>query len=132
MKFNCLARPHCPLAEEPSCKSPFHSATVDVESMRREKIEDDVIIVARVECDVIAAGFGNGADHIKCAVSIKGGDLDRDHRREFREAPPKRIRQHASAGRGLEIETEDGQHISDRPAMIEEFVIRRRGKCREA
>ena len=81
----------------------------DVEAVGREQIEDDVVVVAGVERDVVAAGFGDGADDIDRLVAVEGRHLDGDDVANFREAAPEREREHASADRGLKIETDDAE-----------------------
>jgi len=88
-------------------------------------VHTDFVVVAGIERDVVAAGFGDGADHVQSLVPVEGSDLDGDHVLDFGEAPPERIRQHASAGGRLEVKAEQRDNLSNRPAVNDECVFAR-------
>ena len=66
-----------------------------LESKRGDQIHHDVVVVSRVDCDIVTASFDDGANHIDRLIAIERGDLDRDDILNFREFPPKLERQHA-------------------------------------
>ena len=65
---------------------------LDREFVRIEQVGDDVVVVAGVEGDVIAAAFGYGADDGECAVAVERGDFDRAGVWDFAEAAPEIVR----------------------------------------
>ena len=76
---------------------PSAAAFGALEAERRDEVADDVVVVAGVERDVVAARFGDGADHVERLIAIERRDLDRHDPRNLRETPPERVRQRPSA-----------------------------------
>ena len=71
----------------------------------RKQVGDDVVVVAGIEGDVVAARFENGADYVKRPIAVKGSDLYRDDALDVTEALPEIDRKHQAADRWLEQKT---------------------------
>ena len=72
--------PDGPMAQQPSDDPSLDRPGADREPIRGEQVEHDVIVVTRVECDVVTPGFGHGPDDVKTSVSVERSDLDGDDR----------------------------------------------------
>ena len=79
-------RADAPLAEEPA----VDVARAAAERERREEVGEDVVVVAGIESDVVAAGLQHGADDVESAVAVERGDLDGDEFGEVGERAKKR------------------------------------------
>ena len=111
--------PDAPLAEE---------AAVDVarapgEGERSEEVGEDVVVVAGVEGNVVAAGSEDGADDVECAVAVEGGDFDGDKFRDVGERAPERVTENAAADGGLQIETEEWNLSGYGATVGEDFFL---------
>src|SRR6476620_8150044 len=101
------------------------------ELVRRKKVAHDVVVVASVEGDVVAATFGYGANDGECAVAIKGGDFDGAHIWDVAEVTPEFIGEFDAADGGLQVEAKNVDDAGNRPAVIEERADRCAAKCGE-
>src|SRR5918912_382226 len=72
----------------------------------RHEVDDDAVVVAGVEREVVAPGVGHGAHDVVRPIAAERGDLDRPHARQLGERPPERVVEDASADGGLEVEAE--------------------------
>jgi len=111
--------PDAPLAEE---------AAVDVarasgEGERGEEVGEDVVVVAGVEGNVVAAGSEDGADDVECAVAVEGGDFDGDKLRDVGERAPERVTENAAADGGLQIETDEWNLSGYGATVGEDFFL---------
>ena len=87
-----------------------------------QQIEQDVVVVAGVEGDVLnAPGLRQGAHDVDGLIAIEGRHLDRDHVFDFEELPPELIRQETSSDRRLQVEAHDWNHGCDGASVFEEF-----------
>ena len=73
------------------------------ESIRREEIGHDVVVVARVESDVVAAGFKDRADDVEGAVAVERRDFDGDEAGDVGEGTPEAVGKHPAADGGLQL-----------------------------
>ena len=125
-------RPDGPVAEEAADDAAFDGGAIHDEAIRREKVEEDVVVVAGVEGDVVAAGFGDCANHIDGLVAAEGGDFDRGDILDFGEASPEGVGEGTSAGAGLKIKTDEREDFGNRAAMGDEFGVGCVTQCAEA
>ena len=58
------------------------------EAVGGKKVGDDVVVVAGVEGDVIAAGFHDGAHDVEGLIAVERGHLDGDDVFDLGEATP--------------------------------------------
>jgi len=65
--------------------------TADVHRKWCEQVRDDVVIVARVERDVVTPRLDDRPDDINCLIPIERRDLYRPHARDLGEFAPKPI-----------------------------------------
>jgi hypothetical protein len=112
--------PHTPLAEE---------AAVDVTGAASkgegcEEVGEDVVVVAGVESDVVAAGFKDGADDVEGAVAVEGCDFDGDEAGDVGEGTPEAVGKYASTDGGLQVESDERNLPRDGPAVSQDFVFR--------
>ena len=82
-----------PGPDGPMPKQTAHDAASDrlsllSERVRREQIQDDVVIVAGVKGDVVALGLDHGADHVQRLIAIERRDFDGDDIFDLGKAPP--------------------------------------------
>ena len=103
-----------------------------LEAERRHQVGDDVVVVARVERDVVAAGVDDRADDVERLVAVEGRDLDRDHALDLGEAPPEGVRERPAADGRLQVEADDRQALGDPRAVREEVVVAGVGERGEA
>ena len=122
-EFHGLARPDRPVPQQPAHDAALDGAAAHVEAIRREQVEHDVVVVAGVERDVVAAGLGDGADDVERLVAVEGGDLDGDDVLDLHEPPPERERQHAAAHRGLQVEAHQRQNLRHGAAVGDQLVV---------
>jgi hypothetical protein len=101
-----------------------NAALFAAETIRSQKIGDDVVIVAGVKGDVIAPGFNDGTHDIERLVAIEGRHLDGDDVLNFSEATPEGIRQRATSDAGLKVEADNGDGFGNGAAMRDELVFR--------
>jgi len=111
--------PDAPLAEE---------AAVDVarasgEGERGEEVGEDVVVVAGVEGNVVAAGSEDGADDVECAVAVERGNFDGDKFRDVGERAPERITENAAANGGLQIESDEWNLSGYGATVGEDFFL---------
>ena len=83
----------------------------------------DVVVVAGVERDVVAAGLGDGADHVERLVAVERRHLDGDHVLDLGEPPPERVRQHAPADGRLQVEADQRDDLGHRAAVGDQRVV---------
>ena len=61
------------MAQQTADDPPLDDATADVEAIGRQQVQNDVVVVAGVERDVVATGFGDGAhDIVHWDSEVKG------------------------------------------------------------
>jgi len=63
------------VAEKAAGDPPLDGAAAEVESVRRQEIDDDRIIVSRVKGDVVAARLGDCPDRVERLVAVERRDL---------------------------------------------------------
>src|SRR5262245_12282035 len=116
------------MPEQTADDAAFDPLSAHGKAKRREEIKEDVVVVARVERDVIAADFRDSADHIERLVAIERRDLDGDDVLDPGKAPPERVRQHASAHRRLKVEAEQREDFGNAATVVKQFVLARVAK----
>src|SRR5262245_47858278 len=94
-----------------------------METEWREEISNDGVIVAGVECNVVAPGFSNGADHINRLIAVERRNLDGDDIFDRRQPLPEGMREQTASRCRLQIESEQRQCLSHRCAVGEQVVI---------
>jgi len=121
------------MAEESADDAAFDLLALDGKNVRREEVEDDVVVIAGIERN-IAAGFGHGADDIQSLITIERSDFDGDDIFDFGEFAPEIVREDATADSRLKIKTDDGKNLCDGAAVGEECgfgSVRKRGEAEE-
>src|SRR4051812_17935275 len=102
------------MAEQTSHDPALHEFPILAEAIRGHEVEDDVVVVARIKSDVVAAGFNHGPHDINGLISIERRHLDGHDIFNFGKLPPKRKWQNASADGWLQIEPDDRNNFSNR------------------
>ena len=125
-QFDRLSRPDRPVAQQPADDPALDRAARPREAVRRQQVQHDVVVVAGVERDVVAARLGHGADDVERLVAVERRDLDGDDVLDLGEPPPERERQHAAAHRRLQVEAHDRQDLGDGAAVGDQLVVARR------
>jgi hypothetical protein len=131
-EFDGAAGPNGPLAQEAADDAALDHAVVGFEAKGGEEIGDDVVIVAGVEGNIIAAGFGDGADYVDGLIAIEGSNFYRENIFDLGESPPEFIGQEASADGRLQVKADDRGDIGDLAAVAEKFFLRRIAERAEA
>ena len=104
---------------------PLDHSVTDREPKGRQKIENDVVIVACIQCDIVATAIDHRADHIQRLVSIEGRDLDRNQAVEYGQlAPEGSSKKNSTAHRWLQVETEHRQDFGHGAAMSQQCIFR--------
>jgi hypothetical protein len=85
-----------------------------IESERRQQVDDDVVVIAGVEGDIIATGLDHRLDDVNRLVAVEGGDLHADDFRDLRKLAPEAGGECASADRRLEVKTDEGDFPGER------------------
>ena len=116
------ARPDGPVAKEAADDSTFDNFSTDLKNEWREKIQDDVVVVAGVKGDVTAR-LGDGANYVERLITIKRSDFDGDDVFDFGKLSPEVVGENAAADRGLKIKADDGNDLRDGTAVSEEFGV---------
>src|SRR5690348_5313645 len=115
--------PAGPLAKQTAVDPPQRSLAADRDGERCQQIDDDVVVVARVERDVVTARIGDGTDHVDRLIPVEGRDLDRPDVRQLGELAPKGVAENATADRGLEVEAEERHHLTHLAAMQQQLAF---------
>ena len=113
-QFDGFLCPNGPVAEQ---------TAHDANRIRRNEIDHDVVIIARVERDVSPAAVFDRVDDIECLVAVERRDLDGDDVVNFGEFLPKRAWEHFSAHGGLEVKSDDGDDLRDFAAVSDHFGL---------
>src|SRR5690242_4101700 len=117
MRNRCLS-PHRPMAEQSANDTKPFATQIKF----GEEIDEDVVVIACIECDLLCAtGLHNRTNHIKCLVSVERRDLDGHNVIDLRELPPEFEGQNTSAYRWLQIKTNDRQHRSYFPCVLQKL-----------
>src|SRR5258706_4047876 len=123
VKLDRAIRPHRPVTEQAPDDGSLDRLCPNTEAIRRQKIDYDGVVVARVERDIFAARFSDGADHIKGLVAVEGRDFNGDNVFDFREAAPERIRQDPPTNGGLKVKADERNDFPNCLAMSDEFIL---------
>ncbi len=84
----------------------------------RKQVCHDVVIVSRVKGDLsFAAAFRHGPNDVQGLVTIKGRNFNGHHIFNLNKTPPEFNVENPSAGRWLEIKSENGNDGADGPAV---------------
>jgi len=99
--------PAPPLAQQSSLDMESAGGTGGAETKWRDEIVHDAVIIPGVEGDGIhPAAAGQRAHDIIGPISIEGRDLDSDHRFDFHQFLPERVREMDTAHPGEKVESE--------------------------
>src|SRR5687768_13173925 len=66
-----LLRPNRPVAQQPANDPAFDRLVAGRDAVRREQVHHDVVVVARVQRDVIAPRLGDGADDVERLIAVE-------------------------------------------------------------
>ena len=98
--------PDAPVAEQPAPDAHRDRLAPTHEPVRRDEVEQDVVVVAGVEGHAfLGAGLDDAAQNVEGTVAVEGRDLDRDHVLQRREAAPEGGAKQDAADRRLQVET---------------------------
>src|SRR5947209_2173808 len=133
-KFHRLARPDRPLAQQPAHNPPFDSSfplTLPSpprgeganKSERREQIHDNVVVVARIERDVVPTCFNHCPDHVLRLIPIERRDLDRHDIVDLDQSAPKRKWQHRPAQLRIQVKAEQRNDFGDPTAVTDQLLF---------
>ena len=117
------AGPDGPLAEESADDAAFDGPAARVEPKGSEEVGYDVVVVAGVKGDIVAAGFDEGADDVDGLVAIEGGDFDGDDVFDFGEAVPERMAEEPPANGWLQVKADQGKMAGQFPAVGDEGIV---------
>src|SRR5690348_1656960 len=101
MQLDSTLRPDGPVAEQAADDPPLDLTPIDLESVGRYQVGDDAVVVTCKESNVVAAGFGDGPNHVECTVAVEGRNLDGGDALDLRKPPPESVRENAPANRWL-------------------------------
>src|SRR5436190_1978096 len=122
MKFDGIRGPNGPMAQESADHPVNDGRAVAHDLVGREQVVHDVVVVASVESNIVAAAFGNGADYREGAIAVEGGDLDCASVLDLAEAAPKFDRQVDAADGGLKVKAEEADDIRHETTVFEELL----------
>jgi len=92
--------------------------------VRQGQIEQDVVIIAGVECNAVKrAGGADAAQHVERPVAIERRDLNGDDIVDRGKASPEISAENDAADRGLQIEADQRNHACDRLTMRDDIVL---------
>lgn len=118
--FDGTAGPDSPLAKQTT----DHSQPDAIEVVDRQKVVDDVVVVARIDCDfTCAAAFRYSSHYVDGLVAVEGGDLDCYYVLDPGKLAPEGVAENATADGRLEIETDYGQDAGNSPGVGDELVF---------
>ena len=115
------------MAEQSPDDPAFDLPASDGESIRREEVEHDVIVIACVKSDVVTPGFGDGSDDVDGSIAVERGDLDGDDILDFGEPAPEMIRQVRATNGFLKVKANQWNDTR-RPRGSERVEHRRHGQ----
>ena len=125
--------PDAPMAEQPALDSDPDFPAVPFHDERRQQVEDDVIVVARVQSDPVrGASLDHAANEGERLVPVERRHLDRDHVFDGGEAAPEGGGQDAAADGRLQIKTDQRNFLRHAGAMLDDLVLARALECRQA
>src|SRR3982751_260916 len=116
-------RPASPLAEQTTVDPTHRRLAADRHGARGQQVDDDAVVIARVERDVVAPGVRNGADNVDRLISVERRDLDRPHVRHLGELAPERVAEHAAADGWLQVEAEERHHLAHFTTMQQQLAL---------
>ena len=122
---DCAARPHRPVTEQ----SAENSCALAAEVEFGQKIGNDVVVIAGVECHVVSPALDDRADNIECLIAIERRDLDGDYLWNLCEFTPELVGQETSADGRLQVEADDGDDLGNCSRMIEQLGDRSITQC---
>ena len=124
MELDCLLGPDGPMAEQAAHNVALDGLAVGAKAMWREQIEHDVVIVARVERDVMdPPRFGHRSHNLQRLIAIERRYFDRDNVRNFNETPPEFQRQQPPARRRLQIKPKQREFPGNFLAMRDKLLF---------
>src|SRR5689334_17958100 len=121
-EFSGTLGPNSPVAEEAANDAEFFEVSVDLETIGREQVHYDVVVVPGVERD-FAARFGHRANHIECVIAIERRNFYCDHILDLHEAPPEPVGKNAATDGRLKIKAHDRQDRGNLATMAKESFV---------
>ena len=112
------------MTEQTSNNAAFHRFAVHVEAKWREQIHHDVIIIACIQRDILAARLSNGANHIQRLIAVERRDFDGDDILNFGKPAPEGVRENAPADCRLQVKSNQRNNFRNALAMRDEFRVR--------
>src|SRR5215203_4277733 len=113
------------MTEEPTGDSPLHRTVGRAEPERGNQIADDVVVVPRVEGDIVPSRVGQGTDDVERLIAVERCDFDRNHVRYLDESPPERVPEGPPSDARLQVEADDCNLLGNAFAMSDQFGIGR-------
>src|ERR1700728_1573239 len=111
LQLHCASRPHRPMSKQTGGEP----KRVSGKSEFGEQVQDNVVVVARVESNLAcAAGCSYPTQNILGCIAIEGSNLDPDHAFDLCERPPKLKRKRPAADSRLKVKANDGNDLSNR------------------
>src|SRR5579872_5478566 len=117
MKLDRLTRPNRPMPQKTSDNSSHRFLAVALETKRSQEVHHDVVVVASIERNVIAARFNDRANDVDCLIAVERSNFDGYNRVNFGKTAPEVVRKNATTGSGLEVEPEQRDRLGDGLAM---------------
>src|SRR6516162_10917883 len=68
------ARPDRPMTQKPADHPALHGLFFHLKDVRRQQVHNNVVIVAGIESDIVAARFGYGTDNVEGLVAVERGN----------------------------------------------------------
>ncbi len=116
--------PGAPMTQQAALEAEHHRLIVPAHRERRHQVQEDMIVVARVERD---AALGLRRDHaahdIQGAITVERRHLDGDNVIDSGKAAPEFRRQQNAADRRLQIKADKGNAIGNRLAMGDQLIL---------
>ncbi len=120
---------HAQCPSKPPANRSVWGLAVDRDLVRRQEVEQDVVVVAGVERDLVGpSGLRHGAEHVERLVPVERRDFDGDDVRDLGERAPEIDGQHPPTDGRLEVEPDERDRVRHLAAVRDEVVERGVGK----
>lgn len=122
-QFDRSIGPHRPLAEQTADNAPLDHVAVPFKTKSGEEVDDDVVVVSRVERDIVPAGLDDRTNDVQRLVAIKRSDFDRNNVFNFHKASPEIIRKKPAAREWLQIESNHRNEGCESARVVNELIF---------
>ncbi len=117
--------PRRPMAQQAADDPLLDRCSVDDEPEGGQEVRQDVVVIARVEGDVVAArGLHHRADDVLRLVPVERRHLDGLDALDVRHLPPKVVPEEATADARLQIEPEDRDDLAHPRDVGNKLLVR--------